>query len=179
MSFDDVVVADDSLAMADCFAETYSRLKRLASRHRSARDGNAGMGTTEIVHELYVRMSQTGKQSFVHPLQFFAYAAQALRSLVVDMARRQNQIKNGAGHVRIAITDPAVGNVHVSPALALSLDAGLRALELRDARAAQVVELHFFAGLDLESIAKLLGVTRRTVDRDWRFARAYLAAHVD
>ena len=66
----------------------------------------------------------------------------------------------------------------VSPIAALQLDAALTSLERTDARAARVVELHFFSGLPLQHVASMLGVTRRTIDRDWRYARAYLLAHV-
>jgi RNA polymerase sigma factor (sigma-70 family) len=66
--------------------------------------------------------------------------------------------------------------VQVDPQLALQLDDALNALEREDARAAQVVELHYFAGLDLQQVGETLGVARRTVDRDWRYARAFLAA---
>ena len=77
----------------------------------------------------------------------------------------------------LALSDPAVGALHVDPLLALELDAGLDALAREDARAAQVVELHYFAGLPLERVAELLGAIARTAHRDWRWARAFLADH--
>ena len=79
------------------------------------------------------------------------------------------------------MTDPSVealGTVELDPAQAISLDAALQALEADDPRAARVVELHYFAGLSLEQIAGLFGLARRTVDRDWRYARAFLLAQV-
>ena len=99
-----------------------------------------------------------------------------MRSILVDFARRRQQLKKGGGQQHVPLDDAAAGSVAIDSALALSLDAGLRALEQQDERAAKVVELHFFAGLDLDRIGTLLGIARRTVDRDWRFARAFLAS---
>ena len=72
--------------------------------------------------------------------------------------------------------DPQVDSIHLDPQLALQLDYVLTALEREDPRAARVVELHYFAGLDLRQVAELLGLGRRTVDRDWRYARAFLGS---
>ena len=161
------------------FVEVYERLKAMASRQRARHPPTGSLSTTEIVHELYLRMEHSGRTDFSHAYQFFAYAAQAMRSILVDLARQRSQVKSGGGLVRVALTDPAAGAVEIDSSLALALDAGLRALQAEDARAARVVELHFFAGLDLERVGQLLGIARRTVDRDWRFARAFLAAHAD
>ena len=147
----------------------------MASRQR-LRGGQQTFSTTEIVHELYLRMDHVSRDQFEHSAQFFAYAARAMRSILVDMARRRQQIKKGGGQVHVPLEDPAAGAVEVDSALALMLDSGLRALELEDPRSAKVLELHFFAGLDLDRIGELLGVARRTVDRDWRYARAFLAS---
>jgi RNA polymerase sigma factor (TIGR02999 family) len=158
------------------FSEVYARLKAMASRQR-ARGGAAGtLGTTELVHELYLRMGE-GDKRFADPVQFFAYAAQAMRHLMIDAARSRMQLKAGGDQLRVSMTDPVVGAMEIDPAQAVELDAALRALELDDARAARVVELHFFAGLSLDRVAELLGVARRTIARDWRYARAFLEAH--
>ena len=157
------------------FAEVYNRLKTMASRQKN-KGRDFSLSTTEIVHELYLRMDRSGKVDFSHAYQFFSYAAQAMRSIVVDLARQKMQQKKGGDLRRIALTDPAAGAVEIDTSLALALDAGLRALELDDQRAARVVELHFFAGLDLDRVGQLLGIARRTVDRDWRYARAFLAS---
>jgi RNA polymerase sigma factor (TIGR02999 family) len=159
------------------FTEVYDRLKAMASRHRARASREQTLCTTEIVHELYLRMEDVAHGGFADPLQFFAYAARAMRSIMVDMARQRQQMKRGAGLVRVPLDESSAGAVQVDPALALTLDAALGALENDDARAARVVELHFFAGLSLDQVAGLLGVSTRTVDRDWQYARAFLAAH--
>jgi RNA polymerase sigma factor (TIGR02999 family) len=155
------------------FSEVYSRLKAMAGRHRF-RAGAATLSTTEIVHEAYLRMSEAN-YSHSQPSQFFAYAARVMRHVLVDAARRRMQIKRGGDLLQVNTEDAAAISVEVDPHPALQLDHALRALEQDDARAAQVVELHFFAGLDMQQVADFFGIAKRTVDRDWRYARTFLA----
>ena len=157
------------------FSDLYQRLKAMASRQRLRGGAPKTLCTTELVHEAYLRMGEANFES-AQLAQFFAYAARAMRHILTDAARRRVQSKRGGDQARITLSDPAVDAVHVDPQLALQLDDALLALEREDARAAQVVELHYFAGLDLKQVADTLGVARRTVDRDWRYARAFLAA---
>lgn len=157
------------------YVNVYDRLKAMASRQRLRGGAPRTLCTTELVHEAYLRMGDSNFR-YEQPAQFFAYAARAMRHILMDAARRRMQPKRGGDQARLALTDPAVEAAHVDPQLALQLDAALAALEREDARAAQVVELHYFAGLDLQQVADTLGVARRTVDRDWRYARAFLAA---
>jgi RNA polymerase sigma factor (TIGR02999 family) len=160
------------------FIDVYDRLKAMASRQRLREGSLRRYATTELVHEVYLRMSEANYR-YKHDAQFFAYAARAMRHVLTDAARRRIQPKRGGDLERLTLTHPAVEAVHIDPQMALRLDEALQALEKQDARAAQVVELHFFAGLDLEQVAKLLGVVRRTIDRDWRYARAFLAARAN
>ena len=162
----------------ELFAEVYDRLKAMASRQRARGAAQDTLSTTEIVHELYLRMESAPAARFGDPAQFFAYAARAMRHILIDTARERMQLKSGGDLLRVSMTDPRVGAVEFDPAQAVQIDAALRALEADDARATRVVELHYFAGLPLDRIGELLGIARRTVDRDWRFARAYLAAAV-
>jgi RNA polymerase sigma factor (TIGR02999 family) len=157
------------------FTDVYSRLKAMAARQRSGAKAPGGLATTELVHELYLRMGN--EKQFRDPAQFFAYAARAMRHILIDAARAQMLLKAGGDQLRLSLTDPAVEGVGIDPAQAVQLDAALRALEQEDARAAKVVELHYFAGLGLARVAEVLDVNIRTIDRDWRYARAFLAAH--
>jgi RNA polymerase sigma factor (TIGR02999 family) len=167
------VVETDSV-----FVDVYDRLKAMAGRQR-LRDGSpATLCTTEIVHEAYLRMGEANYR-YKDDAQFFAYAARAVRHVLADAARRRIQPKRGGDLARLELSHPAAEAAHSDPHSALQLDEALQALEKEDARAAQVVELHYFAGLNLEQVAKLLGVARRTIDRDWRYARAFLAARAD
>lgn len=159
------------------FAGVYGRLKKLAGRQRG-RGAPVTCSTTEVVHELYLRMCADRTLSFERELEFFSYAARAMRHVLIDLARRRMSLKEGGDLRRIDLTDPMVGSVSIEPALALELDAALDALAADSPRSAQVLELHYFAGLPLDRVATLTGVSPRTADRDWQYARAFLAAQM-
>lgn len=165
--------ADDPL-----FSDIYRRLKAMASRHRFRSGEPNTLCTTELVHEAYLRVGDMDHR-FSHEAQFFAYAARAMRHILTDAARRRVQPMRGGDLARVNLGDPAALSVEVDPELALQLDDALLALEREDARAAQIVELHYFSGLDLQHVAKVLGLNRRTVSRDWNYARAFLAARAE
>jgi RNA polymerase sigma factor (TIGR02999 family) len=158
------------------FDEVYGRLKALAAGQRARGGAPNTLCTTELVHELYLRMGSGDEKRFADPIKFFAYAARAMRHILIDAARSRIQLKAGGDQLRVSMTDPAVGDVQIDPAQAILLDDALSALEAEDPRAAQVVELHYFAGLPIDKVAEVMGIARRTVDRDWHYARAFLAA---
>jgi RNA polymerase sigma factor (TIGR02999 family) len=166
----------DTRPLDKLFGEVYQELRRLAHRQRTPGDGNT-LDTTALVHELYLQMSQNDLD-FAQMQQFYAYAARAMRHLLVDRARERLRLKHGGDLRRTEYDDSMVGNVRVDPWQALELDDALRRLALEDQRAAQVVELHYFAGLPMERIAELSGVSERTVHRDWSYARAFLSAQL-
>ncbi|QBB71176.1 sigma-70 family RNA polymerase sigma factor [Pseudolysobacter antarcticus] len=177
MSVADWTMTSASVETDPLFIDVYNRLKAMASRQRLRGGSPDTLCTTELVHEAYMRMGELDNR-FEQPVQFFAYAARAMRHILTDAARRRIQPKRGGDQVRLMMGDPMVDSVQIDPRLALDLDSALDALEKEDKRAAQVIELHYFAGLDLQQVADILGVVRRTVDRDWRYARAFLAAYV-
>lgn len=160
----------------DMFGEVYQELRRLAHKQRFARDGDT-LDTTALVHELYLQMSDQQPQ-FTHTRQFYAYAARAMRHMLVDRARERARIKHGGDLRRTEYRDTLAGQVTIDPQHALELDQALRRLAQDDARAAEVVELHYFAGLPLERIAELCALSVRTVYRDWQYARAFLGAQL-
>jgi RNA polymerase sigma factor (TIGR02999 family) len=163
----------DAPSVDALFSEVYEQLRRLAHRQRRAGDG-ATLNTTALVHELYLRVSNNSGLAFGQPAQFFAYAAHAIRHLLCDRARaRLRRQSNGAWMTLVAGDDDERLAI-ASAEEAMALDAALTRLAQVDARAAQTVELRYFAGLSLEQVADTLGLARRTVDRDWRFARAFL-----
>lgn len=155
------------------FSEVYQQLRRLAHRQRHAGDG-ATLNTTALVHELYLRVSASSGLAFAQPAQFFAYAAHAIRHLLCDRARARLRRQTGGAWPTL-ITECDDERLAIASAEeAMALDAALTRLAQIDARAAQTVELRYFAGLSLAQIAETLGLARRTIDRDWRFARAFL-----
>ena len=155
------------------FAAVYSRLKAMASRQR-ARADSATLNTTALVHELYLKLSASRELTFETPAQFFDYAAQAMRHIIVDRARERMSLKRGGEDRAVDVDNGVLQVAAAASERTLELDAALRRLEREDARSAQLVALHYFAGLSLPEIAELTGVATRTLNRDWRFARAFL-----
>lgn len=154
------------------FIGVYDRLKAMASRQR-ARGGSGTLNTTALVHELYLKLGSGRELKFDTPAQFFDYAAQAMRHILVDRARERMSLKRG-GDVIMENEDAAVHVADGTAERTLELDDALRKLEQADARAARLVALHYFAGLSFPEIAALSGVATRTLNRDWRFVRAFL-----
>lgn len=152
------------------FTAVYARLKAMAGSQLSGH-ARGTLNTTALVHEVYLRLV-ADEHHFEHDAQFFAYAAQAMRHLLIDRARAR--LRRREQWLRITLTDAADVPAIDTAERALAMDAALDQLAAIDARAAQVVELRYFAGLTLEEVADILGLARRTVDRDWQFARAFL-----
>lgn len=159
-------------------AHLYQQLRVLARSERRRSGGLDTLHTTALVNEVYLKLADAERLRFGEPRQFFSYAAQAMRHILLDRAKLQTRLKREDRRLRVSLTDPDVQAVAVDPNDAVVLDAALTELSALDARAAHVVELHFFAGLGLQQIADLLEVHRRTVDRDWRFASTFLKAQL-
>lgn len=154
------------------FGAVYLRLKAMASRQR-ARVADATLNTTALVHELYLKLSRS-ELVFESKAQFFDYAAQAMRHILVDRAREHMSLKRGGSDHVTDLEGPARQVAAETAERTLELDEALHRLEREDPRAARLVALHYFAGLSLPEIAALTGVATRTLNRDWRFARAFL-----
>jgi RNA polymerase sigma factor (TIGR02999 family) len=155
------------------FELVYERLRSIARRERRRFSAGHTLNTTALVHEVYLDVC-AGRENELAPRDFFAYAARSMRNLLIDHARRCLRIKHGGGQHHTGLDSPAVDAVNLDASQALELDAALVKLSGVDGRAAEVVELHYFAGLELSKIAELLGVSERTINRDWRVARAWL-----
>ena len=166
-------IAGAPLGTDALFDAVYARLKAMAARELDRRE-HATLDTTALVHELYLRIGKQPELSFAHPAQFFAYAARAMRHLLTDRARDRLRLRAGGDLLRITLTGSDIQLAIDSAEQALALDAALDRLAQTDARAAQVLELHYFAGMTVPQIADTLQLAPSTVDRDWRFARAFL-----
>jgi RNA polymerase sigma factor (TIGR02999 family) len=155
----------------------YDELREMASR-RLRRDGrDLTLSPTELVHEAYLRLGDTGSVTARGRAYFFAAAARAMRRIVVDHARRRGRKKRGGGDKPITLED-AVALVDGPDVDVLDLEPGLEQLATIAERAARVVECRFYGGLSVDDTATALGVTTRTVNRDWQFARAWLHDHL-
>jgi RNA polymerase sigma factor (TIGR02999 family) len=153
------------------FPVVYDELRRVAHRQLGAEATGHTLNTTALVHEIYLRLN-SGEARFADRAHFFAVAARAMRHVLVDCARRFRSTRRGGGVVPLALDDRDVSLIRAEEML--DLDEALSRLELLVERQAQVVEYRFFAGLSEAETAALLGITERTVRRDWVRARAWL-----
>ena len=159
----------------DAFHRLYAELKRLARAQRRRRGDT--LNTTGLVHDLYLSLAAREDLDLREPVRFYAYAAKAMRHLLVDRARARARLKSGGDQILVELThddETLLAGWLDTPERAFELDSDINALEREDARAAEVVELYLFGGLTLERIAEMHALSTRTVDRDWRFARAFL-----
>lgn len=150
----------------------YDDLRAIAHRHlRMERTGHT-LNTTALVHEAYLHLAdRTGPEWRGRP-QFFALVSRVMRHVLIDYARVRNAAKRGGGRIRVPM--PETGTEDATLVELLAMDQALRQLAEKDARLARVVECRFFGGLSDAEIAETLGISERTVTRDWKRARAYL-----
>jgi RNA polymerase sigma factor (TIGR02999 family) len=155
----------------------YDELKRMARTHRRATDPSVTLSTTELVHEAYLKLTgaNTDWEGRAH---FFGAASRAMRQVLVDFARRRTAVKRGGNLERVSLGE-GDGAVEIELDEILALDEALDKLEAVDPRLRQVVELRFFASLPADEIARMLGVSSRTVERDWLKARLVLLQALD
>lgn len=149
----------------------YDELRAIAQRHLRGERADHTLVPTALVHEAWMRLGDQGP--FNDRAHFLHAASRAMRHVLVDHARARAAEKRDAG-VRVTFTDDLAGDA-VSLTDVLTIDEALTRLGEAEPRWARVVELRFFAGLDVEEAAGVLGVSSATVKRDWRFARAWLA----
>lgn len=159
------------------YRAVYPELRRLARRLRYGRAGET-LGTTALVHEAYMKVSRGEPVDWQERAHFFGIAASAMRQVLVDAARRRMAYKRGGAQAVLLSLDDAVAPAPVRPADLIALDESLSRLEQIAPRRARIVELRFFAGLTMEQIAAMLGLSIATVEREWRAARAWLAAQL-
>jgi RNA polymerase sigma factor (TIGR02999 family) len=160
----------------ELMALVYDDLRRLAGTlMRGERSGHL-LSPTDLVHEAYTRLVDQTRVEWKGRSHFFAIAAQAMRRILVDHARRQSRVRHGSEWRRVTLTD-AVGDRAdggLDAAEVLALDQALTKLAAIDPREARVVELRFFVGLSCEEIAEFLEISTRSVTRDWIHARSWL-----
>jgi len=155
----------------------YDKLHELAGGYlRRERSGHT-LSPTALTHEAYLRLVDQEKTDWRSRTHFFAVAANQMRRVLLDHARRHAPAKRGGGARRVAL-DPAQLAADDRGLDLIDLDEGLAKLRELDARQADVVQLRFYGGLGLEEIAQHLGVSSRTVWEDWRMARAWLRRHL-
>lgn len=162
----------DDAALERLVPLVYDELRRIAARQLRGERSNHTLQPTELVHEAFLRLVRQNV-SWQNRAHFFGVAAEIMRRLLVDHARKKRADKRGAGMETIALDEriewPAARDLDI-----VALDECLTALAELDPQQAKVVELRFFAGLSIEETAEVLGVSDSTVKREWRVARAWL-----
>jgi RNA polymerase sigma factor (TIGR02999 family) len=160
------------------FTRVHQELRRLAAAHMRHERPEHTLEPTALVHEAYLRLVDQRETSAENRAHFFGTAAQVMRRILIDHARARRAEKRGGDQVRVDL-EHALDIAAGGDESLLDLDAALARLTEIDPRRARVVELRFFGGLTIEEIAEFMGVGARTVDRDWRVARAWLRRELD
>ncbi len=163
----------DTKATDDLFALIYQELKAIAHRQLARRRPGQTVNTTALVHEAYLKMADQDRETWEGKVHFLAVAAIAMRHILVDYARKQRAAKRGGPAHRTSL-DASVLFKEGATVEMLDLDKALTQLSETDPRLNQVVELRVFGGLTEEETAEVLGLSARTVRRDWFRARSYL-----
>lgn len=160
-------------ARDELFSVVYDQLRAIAQKRMAAERGSHTLQATALVHEAFVRLVEDRETPWANRAHFYSVAAEAMRRILVDHARKRGTKKRGGDVSRapMGLLDLAED---FDPGQMLALDEALSALEDEDPRAASVVRLRFFAGLDVPETAASLDLSERTVMREWAYARARL-----
>lgn len=164
---------ENGTALNQLWSLIYSELRNIARSQLAAERGAHKLQPTTLIHEAYIRLTANEDVQWANRRQFFAAAAQAMRRIRIDDARKGNRQKRGGGDQpgRLVVEPPVFDH---DPVEVLAVDEAVKKLEQKDLRKAEVVLLRYFTGLTVVETAEVLGVSPRTVDNEWRFARAWL-----
>ena len=178
------MATDDSItrlwegkAAPDLFPLVYDELRRLAAGKMAREAPGHTLGATALVHEAWLRLDNSQNQGWKNRAHFFGAAAEAMRRILVENARRKHRLKRGGDRERVDLDAVDIA-CPVPDEELLALDEALDLLAQLDGRAAQVVKLSFFVGLTHDAVAKEMGLSVATVERSWAFARAWLFREV-
>ncbi|MFK7758524.1 MAG: ECF-type sigma factor [Phycisphaerales bacterium] len=156
-------------------AMMYEELRTLARQMMASERQNHTLQPTALVHEAFMRLINAQSLDINSEDHFFMLAARVMRRILIDHARGTNRLKRSGSNQQVSLTiaDPE-SKVPVNPSDLLAIDEALDKLRELDERKAKIVELRFYGGLDEETAARILGISRSTASSDWRFARAWL-----
>jgi RNA polymerase sigma factor (TIGR02999 family) len=164
----------DPHAAAQLLPLVYEELRKLAADRLAQEKPGQTLEATALVHEAYVRLVRGAQaQHWNSRGHFFAAAAEAMRRILVEQARRKRSLKHGGGRRRVALGEAACSGPEAAEEL-LSMNDALDQLAQEDPKKAELVKLRYFAGLSLQEAADALGISRATADRYWAYAKAWL-----
>ena len=163
----------DASVTEELWSVLYDELHRIARAQVAAEPSRRSLQPTTLVHEAYFRLFGGPEVQWTNRRHFFSAAAEAMRRIRIDDARKRNRLKRGSGRQPSAMADePPIFDQN--PIEVVAIGEALEELERQDARKAEVVKLRYFTGLTVDESAAVLNVSPRTVDKDWAFARAWL-----
>jgi RNA polymerase sigma factor (TIGR02999 family) len=168
----------DAGALDDLIPIVYEELRTLAHAQLRREDVGHTLGTTALVHEAYMRLTRREHLGAEDRRHFFAIAAQAMRRVLIDHARSRKRQKRGSGQTPLSLDTASFALDDRTADEVVALDGALDRLAVAHERSARVVELRYFAGLTLDETADVLGIARKTVQRDWTVARAWLRKEI-
>jgi RNA polymerase sigma factor (TIGR02999 family) len=160
---------------AELLPVVYDELRRLAAARLAQEKPGQTLEPTALVHEAWLRLVRQEDRQWVDSKHFFFAAATSMRRILIENARRKGRVKHGGKFERVELTDTALASPMNSEEL-LGLDEALERFAVEEPQAAHLVELRYFAGLRHQEAAELLGISRRTADGLWAYARAWLLA---
>lgn len=167
----------DFEALNRCFSMVYVDLKKSAEKKVWEHHLPITLTATELVGEVYVRLRERDEMLFQNRSQFFGFASVLMRDILVELFRKKQAVKRGAGQEFVSLdqAERLLGRNDLDPSQILDLDQALTKLEALDPRQARIVILRFFAGMGLEEVATMLGISSSTVKREWRYAKRWLS----
>jgi len=169
----EAISAGNSHASEQLLPLVYEELRRLAAARMLQEAAGHTLQPTALVHEAWLRLTGGQNQSWQNRAHFFGAAAEAMRRILIERARRKSRLKRGSGQALLDIADLDVMAAMPDDKVLL-VDEALAQLQAEDPEKARIVSLKFFAGLTNEQVAELLNLNERTVRRQWNFARAWL-----
>lgn len=170
------IEAGDATAADQILPLVYDELRKLAAARMARESAGQTLQATALVHEAWLRLGGDDQPGWKNRAHFFAAAAEAMRRILIEKARRRRRLRHG-GHLEklsASATGFDVAAPQLDDAQLLRLDAALERLAIHDARKAELVKLRYFVGLTLEEAAAAMGSSERTAKRDWTYARAWL-----
>jgi RNA polymerase sigma factor (TIGR02999 family) len=168
----------DTTALDRLAPIVYDELRRIARRYMRDERSGITLQTTALVHEAFLRLADAKSVDWCHRAQFFTIAAQMMRRILVDAARARGSHKRGGSLERVNLDDAAAVGADFDDSI-VAVDAALADFAKIAPRQATVVEMRYFAGLGMNEIADILGVSTRSIERDWQFARSWLMRELE
>jgi len=168
------VQAGSTLAVSELTKRVYQQLHRMARRRLQSERPDHTLQPTALVNEAYVLLIAEGDKNWQNRAHFFAVAANVMRRILIDYARAERAKKRGGGKRHAQPLNPEIAAPAINIDEVLSIDEALNRLEQIDPRASRIVELRYYAGMTEEEVAEILGISVRTIKRDWNMARSFL-----